>query len=169
MSGVKIIDSRFHFASGNTLTLCNAGVTVSNSTPGAPVIIIGGADSSNSLALYNATASMSSTDLFAANPLALGGATLTNTGNLTLGGATVQDFYLGTNASVMDATSNLTLNGTINVAAGNGFGPGAYPLFNYSGVLGGSGSNQNNLSLVVNGSSSLALSSPIPQCRQTSP
>jgi hypothetical protein len=62
---------------------------------------------------------------------------LTDSGNLALGGSSVQDFFLGTNASVVDVTSNLTLNSTINITAGNGFGPGAYPLFDYSGTLGG--------------------------------
>src|ERR1700677_3811112 len=54
--GVQIINSQFNFSSGNTLTLCNAGVTISNSVAGNRVVTIGGASSTNSLALFHATA-----------------------------------------------------------------------------------------------------------------
>jgi polygalacturonase len=79
--GVKIIDSQFHFAGGNTLTLCNAGVTISNTVPAGQAVSIGGAGGNNSLALYNATAAVSSTNLFSANPITINGSVLTNFSN----------------------------------------------------------------------------------------
>jgi polygalacturonase len=78
VKGVKIIDSQFNFAGGDTLTLCNAGVIISNPVPVSRVITIGGVASTNSLALYNATVSLSSTNLFAANPITNSGSVLIN-------------------------------------------------------------------------------------------
>jgi polygalacturonase len=66
--GVKIIDSQFNFASGDNLTLCNADVTISNTVPESRVVTIGGMTGNNSLALYNSTVSMSSTNLLGAMP-----------------------------------------------------------------------------------------------------
>jgi polygalacturonase len=80
--GVKIIDSQFHFASGNALTLCNAGVTISNSVPAGRMVTIGGAGRNSSLALYNATASVSSANLFSADPVIINGKVLTIASNL---------------------------------------------------------------------------------------
>jgi hypothetical protein len=137
--GIQFIDPHITLPGGsNTFTLFNADVTISNSAPGAPAITIGGADSTNSLALYNATASLTSADLFAATPLTLGGSVLTNSGNLTLAAATVQDFLLGASGGTVAVTSNLTLNSTINITTNSGFGAGAYTLFTYAGSLGGS-------------------------------
>jgi polygalacturonase len=80
--GVKIIDSQFNFASGDDLTLCNAGVTISNTVPAGRAVTIGGAVGNNSLALYNATASVSSANLFSAKPITINGSVLTNASNL---------------------------------------------------------------------------------------
>jgi hypothetical protein len=131
--GVKIIDSQFNFASGNTLTLCNADVTISNTVPVNRVVTIGGATSTNSLALYQASASLSSTNLFAANPLTLNASVLTNTGNLTLSRSTAQNFSLGTNSGKVVVNGTLTLNSTLNIFDGGGFGPGTYTLFTCTG------------------------------------
>ncbi len=135
--GVTVTDSKFNFSSGTTFTVCNAGLTISNSAPGSAVPTIGGATSTNSLALYNAAVSMSSTDLFAANPLTIGGGSLTNSGNLSLPAATVQNFSVGTNASTVAVTGNLALNSTLNINNGSGFAPTNYTLFTYTGSLSG--------------------------------
>lgn len=135
--GVKIIDSQFNFASGNTFTLCNAGVTISNDVPDSRAVTIGGATSTNSLALYNADASMTSSDAFGANPITLSGSVLTNTGNLTLAGSMVMNYALGTDAATLAVVGNLALGGTINVAEAAGFGPGTYTLCTYTGGLTG--------------------------------
>ncbi|HEX4122441.1 MAG TPA: glycosyl hydrolase family 28 protein [Verrucomicrobiae bacterium] len=133
--GVKIINSQFNFASGNTFTLCNADVTLSNTVAGNRAVTIGGATSSNSLALYNSPALMSSTNLFAANPLTLSGSALTNSSSLTLTASTTQNFFLGTNSSTVTVLGNLTLNSTLNIASADGFTVTNYVLFGYTGSL----------------------------------
>jgi hypothetical protein len=135
--GVSIIDSQFNFAGGDTFTFCNAGVTLSNTVPAVRAVTIGGATSSNSLALYNAAAVMSSTNLFAANPLALSGSVLTNSSNLTLPASTVQNFALGANPSTVAVTGNLSLNSTLDLASAAGFTAANYILFTYTGSLSG--------------------------------
>jgi hypothetical protein len=52
---VKVIDSKFTFTSGDTFTLCNADVTISNSLSGAAAVKLGGATATNGFALYNAS------------------------------------------------------------------------------------------------------------------
>ena len=135
--GVQIIDSQFNFGSGDTFTLCNAGVTISNTVPGSGVETITGASSANSLALYNAIASMSSTNLFAANPITISGSVLNNNASLTLPGSTAQNFSLGTNSSTIAVTGNLTLNSTLNITNAGGFTATNYTLFTYTGALSG--------------------------------
>jgi hypothetical protein len=135
--GVQIINSQFNFSSGNTLTLCNAGVTISNSVAGNRVVTIGGASSTNSLALYHAAASMSSTNLFAATPVTLSGSVLTNGISLTLSGSTAQNFFLGAGVSTIAVTGNLTLDSTLNITNAAGFTATNYTLFSYTGSLSG--------------------------------
>ncbi|MGD0812394.1 MAG: glycosyl hydrolase family 28 protein [Verrucomicrobiota bacterium] len=133
--GVQIINSQFNFNSGGTFTLCNAGLTISNTVPGGGVETITGAGSANSLALYNASASMSSTNLFTANPITLNGGVLTTTN--TFPASTMQNFFLGANGSTIAVTGNLSLDSTLNITAGGGFGAGDYTLFTYTGSLSG--------------------------------
>jgi polygalacturonase len=135
--GVKIIDSQFNFASGDTFTLCNADVTLSNTVPAGRVVTIGGAAGNNSLALYNADVSMSSTDLLACNPITLSGSGLTDATGLTLPGSTMQNFSLGTNRSTLAVTGDLTLDSTLNISGGDGFTATSYTLFSYTGSLSG--------------------------------
>ncbi len=135
--GVQIIDSQFNFGSGSTFTLCNAGVTISNTVPGSGVETFTGASSTNSLALYNASAAMSSTNLFAANPITISGGVLTDSSSLTLPASTRQNFSLGTNSSAIAVTGNLTLGSTLNIASAGGFTAGNYTLFTYTGTLSG--------------------------------
>jgi LEA14-like dessication related protein len=133
----KIIDSQFNFSSGNTYTLCNAGVTISNSVPAGNPVTIGGAPSVNSLALYNALAAMASPNLFSVNPLVIGGSLLTNSVSLSLPAGSVQNFSLGTNSSTVVVSGNLTLNSTLNVTNAGGFTATNYTLFSYTGTLSG--------------------------------
>jgi len=135
--GVKITDSKFNFSSGNIFTLCNAGLILSNSVSGGPVDTITGAVSTNYLALYNAAVSMSTTNLFSANPVTLNDSLLTDSGNLTLPASTTQNFLLGGNGSTVAVTGNLTLNSTINIFNAGGFTASNYNLFTYTGSLSG--------------------------------
>ena len=130
----RCVDSQFTITSGApTFTLFNADVAVSNSTPGAAAISFDGLTSTNSLALYQAPASLTAGDAFGANPITLAASTLADNTSLTVPAATVFNFTLGTNITEVTAQGNLTVNNTLNIAAGNGFGPGAYTLFAYAG------------------------------------
>jgi len=135
--GVKVIDSTFNFSSGTTFTLCNADLTVSNSTTGGKAVSIGGAASANSLALCNVNAFMSSTDAFTCSPLSLSASVLTNTGTLTFSTNAVINFALGTNKATIVITGGLNLNGTLNFTNAGGFTNASYTLFTYTGSLGG--------------------------------
>jgi hypothetical protein len=137
--GVQFVDSQITLPSGNkTFTLYNADVTVTNSTPGVPSVTFDGLTSANSLALYRAPASMTANDVFGANPITLAASTLTISNALTLPSLTGVNFTLSTNTTEVVATGNLTLNSTLNIAAGAGFGAGTYTLFTYGGSLSGS-------------------------------
>jgi hypothetical protein len=136
--GFRFADSRITLPSGNeTFTLYNADVTVTNSTPGAPSVTFDGLTSANSLALYQAPANLNAADVFGANPITLDASTLTINNSLTLPNSTVVNFTLGTNSAQVMATGNLTLNSTLNFAAGDGFGAGTYTLFTYSSSFSG--------------------------------
>ena len=134
--GVQIIDSQFNFNSGSTFTLCNAGASISNTVPRGGVETITGASSTNSLALYNASASMSSPSLFTVNPITISDGVLTTT-NTTYSASTTQNFFLGTNSSTIAVTGNLTLGSKVNITNAGGFTATNYTLFTYTGSLSG--------------------------------
>ena len=121
----------------NTYTLYNAQLAVTNSAPASSAVSIYGLTSTNSLALYSAPASMSSTNAYGANPITLSASVLTNNNNLTLPASTVVNFTLGTSSAQVAVATNLVLNSTLNIASGAGFGTGTYTLFTYGGTLGG--------------------------------
>jgi hypothetical protein len=73
--------------------------------------------------------------VFGANPISLGGTTLTVSNNLTLNGSSVLNFLLSTNTDTIAVKTNLTFAGTVNVTAGGGFGGGTYTLATYVGSL----------------------------------
>jgi len=137
VKGVTVIDSQFHFSHGSTFTLCNAGLTVSNSVHSDRTITIDGATSDNSLALYNTDAFLQSDDAYGANPITLGGSTLTDTGDLTLSKDKQVNFVLGADAATVDVTGDLELNATLNITSVSGFTATTYTLFTYSGNLTG--------------------------------
>lgn len=137
VSGVRVTDSQFNFAGTSTFSVCNAGLIVSNTTPGRPNETITGAVSGNSLALYNATMSANSTNFVGATPITLSGSTLTANTALTLPATTVQNFLLGSNPSAIAVAGNLTSGSTVNISNGAGFGGSNYTLFTYTGSLNG--------------------------------
>ena len=138
VDGFRCADSQITLPGGNsTFTLFNADVTVTNSTQGAGTISFDGLTSTNSLALYQAPASMTAGDAFGANPITLAACTLADNTSLTPPGSTVFNFTLGTNNTEVTAAGNLTLNNTLNIAAGDGFGAGTYTLFTYAGGFSG--------------------------------
>ena len=135
--GVQFLDSTITTGSGKTFTLWNANVTVSNTAPAAsPVSFDGlGGNTNDSLALYNTSVSMTSTDAFGANPITLSGCVLTNTGNLTFSKKEVINFALGTNNFAIAVAGNLNLKGTLNITNAAGFTATNYILFTYTGSL----------------------------------
>lgn len=135
--GVKVIDSQFNFSRGPTFTLCNAGLTISNSTLNSRPVTIAGAAAANKLALYNANVSLKPSSGFGCNPITLSGSVLTSSGNLAMPHNQVVNFALGTKAADVVVDGNLDLNGTINITAANGFTATKYTLFTYRGSLRG--------------------------------
>ena len=80
--GIQIIDSPLTApgATANTLTLYNAQVTVTNSTPGTNLVTLGGLaapPADNVLAFYNTTAAITDTNMLGLAPITLGGSSLT--------------------------------------------------------------------------------------------
>lgn len=136
--GVQVVDSQILPAGSSTFELFDSQVVFTNTTTGASAITLSGTSVTNALAFYNQSASLSDATLFGATPISLGGSTLSDGTSLTLAAATPVNFTLGTNLTKVSVTGNLTLNSTLNIAAGAGFSAGAYPLFTYSGSFGGS-------------------------------
>ena len=123
---------------GQQFLLFNGGVTFSNTLPASEnTNLTIGAYITNStlpLALYNASASTTNPDVFAASPIAISGGTLTVSNNFMAPSTSVFNFALGTNTSTVAVKGSLTFNNTIiNVTNAAGFGVGAYPLFSYTG------------------------------------
>jgi hypothetical protein len=138
---IQIIDSNLTApnTTTNTLTLYNAQVTVTNSAPNANLVTFGGLSRSptnNTLAFFDAQAGVTDTNVLGPNPfLTLGGSTLTMNNNLNLGGTSILDLALGTNATQIAVTGSLTLGGTLNISDAGGFTNTTYTLFTYSGTL----------------------------------
>jgi len=136
--GVQVVDSQFVGPGGTRkVDLFNAAVTFSNTSP-ASAISLNGFAVTNALAFYNQPATLSDPTIFGATALTLSGITLSNTTSLTLGSTAPVNFTLGSSVAKATATGNLTLNNTLNVTNGPGFGVGTYTLFNYSGTFSGS-------------------------------
>jgi len=139
--GVQFADSQVTVPAGNmALTVFNAGLALTNDLAGIPNVTFDGMTSTNSLALYDASASMTASNVFGANPITLDTSALIISNSLSLPNTTVVNFVLGTNnlnvAHVL-TTGSLTLNSTLNVVADIGFGAGTYTLFSYGGGFGG--------------------------------
>jgi hypothetical protein len=136
---VQFIDSQVNLSSGGRkFLLFNGGVTFSNTLPASETTnLTMGAYTTNStlpLALYNASASTTNPDMFAASPITISGGRLIVSNNFTMPNANVFNFALGTNTSTVTVGGNLTFSNTaINVTNAAGFGTGTYTLFSYAG------------------------------------
>jgi len=134
---VQVVNSQVHPAGSYTFELFNSQVTFTNTATGASAITLDGTSVTNALAFYNQSASLSDSTVFGATPISLGGSTLSDGTSLTLAAATPVNFTLGTNLTKVSVTGSLTLNSTLNIAAGDGFGAGTYTLFTYGGSRSG--------------------------------
>ncbi|MGD0260069.1 MAG: glycosyl hydrolase family 28 protein [Verrucomicrobiota bacterium] len=133
-NAIQFVDSQITLSSGNTFSLYNAQVTISNSAPSANPVTLDGLTTNgfgNGLALYNAPASLSNTNALGNALVTLSGSTLTVSNNLQLTASSVVNFALGTNAAKLVVSSNLLASGTINITAGAGFTDESYTLFTY--------------------------------------
>ncbi|MGH8024358.1 MAG: glycosyl hydrolase family 28 protein, partial [Limisphaerales bacterium] len=125
----------------NTLSMFNAQVTVTNSVPSASLLTLDGVTGSgygNSFGSYNATESLKNTNGLADGALTLGSGTFTVSNDFSMPELPVFNFQLGSAPATVIVKGNLTLGGTVNVASGDGFAEGTYPLFTYAGTLTGS-------------------------------
>ena len=139
--GIQFANSQLTLPPGVTnFLLYNAQLIVTNDTPAANLVTLDGLTTNgyaNSLALYNASGSLSNTNVLGSGPLSLGSATLAISNNFALTPASVLNFLLGSNAASVLVSSNLTLGGTINVTNGPGFTNGTFVLLTYGKTLGG--------------------------------
>jgi hypothetical protein len=132
--GVQLADSQL---SSGSYSLFNSEVTFTNSVPGPNSIALNGVSVTNGLTFYNQTATLADPTMFDATSISLGGGTLTDGTDLTLPGTTPVNFTLGTGPATLYVMGGLTLNSTLNILPGPGFGAGAYTLFSYTGPFSG--------------------------------
>ncbi len=137
VSAVRIIDSQITLPSGNTFSLFNAQLTVSNSSPATNLISLDGLTSSNALAFYNCPAVINDATALGANPITISSSILTNSTSLSLPGSVTANFAVGTNKAMVSVSGNLSLYNTLNITNSDGFGPGTYTLFTYTGTFSG--------------------------------
>jgi fibronectin-binding autotransporter adhesin len=109
---------------------------------GGSTVLAGGSISSNSLMNFTGgtltgSGTLAASATFANASIAPGFAagTLTVGGSLTLGAGSILDYELGSVSDLIIVNNNLTLDGTLNVAALSGFGPGTFTLIDYNGTL----------------------------------
>jgi hypothetical protein len=140
---VRIIDSSHSVPSGvSQFSFYNTDVTFSNSTPSASVVTLDGATTNgiaNKFSFYNALPTLKNTNAIAlSTSITLGASTLTISNNLVLSASNALTFILGTNAATVVVKGDLSLGGTNNIVAGDGFTNGTYTLMTYTGALSGS-------------------------------
>jgi hypothetical protein len=139
--GIQFVDSRVIVPSGlKTFNIYDSQLIVSNRSASANLVTLDGITTNgygNALEFYDATASLSNTNVVDDGPVTIGGGTLTISNNYTMVPATLLSFIVGTNASQMAVMGNLTLGGTIDIAGGLGFGPGTNVLMTCTGSFGG--------------------------------
>jgi len=142
VNGAQFIDCNLTPSPGTTtFAMFNAQAIITNSAPTNQLFTFDGLTTNgygNSLAFYNAQGSLKNTNAFGNGPLTLSAGTFTVSNNLTLFPTTVLNFALGANASTLAIKGNLTLGGTNDVVAGDGFANGTYTLMTYLGNLSGS-------------------------------
>ncbi len=138
-TGIQISDCNITLpANVTTWTLYNAHFGMTNSVAAANVVTLDGLTTNgigNSMSFYNVPASVKNTNALASGPLTLGKGTFTVSNNLTLYPATVFNYQPGISPATVVVKGNLTLGGTNNILAGDGFTNGTYTLFTYTGSL----------------------------------
>ncbi|HEX4121065.1 MAG TPA: hypothetical protein VH619_10645, partial [Verrucomicrobiae bacterium] len=140
-SGLQIVNSQIPVSAGNyTFELYDAQVSLTNNVVSNNSVTLSGLTSNrvgNTLAFYNANASLVDPEALENGPLTLGGGIFTVSNSLALSSANTVNFALGSNAATVAVKGNLALGGTDNVLAGGGFTNGTYTLMTWTGALSG--------------------------------
>jgi polygalacturonase len=139
--GFQFADSQIIVPSGTpAFLLYNAQLIITNSVFATNLVTLDGLTTNgygNSLAFYNAQASLQNTNAIDDGPVTLGDSILTISNNFMLFPSTVLNYVLDPNTNRVAVVGNLALGGTINVTNGPGFGVGTYILLTYTGNLSG--------------------------------
>lgn len=139
--GFQFADSQIIVPSGTTtFLLYNAQLIITNSVFATNLVTLDGLTTNgygNSLAFYNAQASLQNTNALDDGPVTLSDSILTISNNFMLFPSTVLNYVLDPNTNRVAVVGNLALGGTINVTNGPGFGAGTYILLTYTGNLSG--------------------------------
>ena len=141
VSGARFIDSNINVSpASNTFALFNAQLIVTNSVPAANVVKLDGLTTNgygNSVALYNARASLKNTNAIDDGPLTLADSLFIVSNNFMFFPGTVVNFTLDPNTNRVAVVGNLALGGTVNLTNGPGFSAGTNILLTYTGNLSG--------------------------------
>jgi hypothetical protein len=139
--GFQFADSQIIVPNGTTtFLLYNAQLIITNSVFATNLVTLDGLTTNgygNSLAFYNAQASLQNTNAIDDGPVTLADSILTISNNFMLFPSTVLNYVLDPNTNRVAVVGNLALGGTINVTNGAGFGVGTYILLTYTGNLSG--------------------------------
>ncbi len=139
---IQFIDSQVTVpGTVRAVSFYNAQINFSNSAPAATLLTLDGSATNsigNALSFFNVQATLQKTNALNSSPgLALAAGTFIVSNHLNLAAATPVNFTLGSTAAQFIVRSNFTLNSTLNLAAGAGFGAGTYSLFAWGGTFGG--------------------------------
>ncbi len=121
-------------------TFYGTQLCLTNTQSGAASVMLNGLSTNgigNSLAFYNAPASLQNTNAIAGSSLTVGSGTFTDSNNLAMPVTGTFNFQLGTNPATVAVKGNLAMGSTVDLAAGGGFTNGTYTLFTYTGTLTG--------------------------------
>ncbi len=139
--GIVMRDCQITVPGTNQLALLDAGVDLTNQISPCVEVLIEGISTNgyaNDLALSQAPASLTASNMLGGDTvLTLAGSILTVSNNWEMTRSNEVNYALGTNLAEVVVKGNLTLGGTNNIEAGNGFAPGTYELISYSGRLNG--------------------------------
>jgi len=139
--GFQFADSTNIVPAGTpTFLLYNADITITNTTSSTNLVTLDGLTTNgygNSLALYNAQASLKNTNAIDDGPLTLADSLFTVSNDFMLFPGTVVNFSLDPNTNRVAVIGNLALGGTANLTNGPGFAAGTNVLLTYTGTLSG--------------------------------
>lgn len=140
---VNLIDCSHSVPSGvSQYSFYNASVTFSNSAPSASLVTLDGATTNstgNHFTFYKSQMTLKNTNALGLNSsVTLGASTLIISNDFVLTPSNSLNFVLGTNVATIAVEGDLSLGGTNDIIAGQGFTNGTYTLMTYSGTLSGS-------------------------------